>query len=209
MLINLIKCVLFNFQLGGVINRPDFACHLNNEGEYTMSKIFDYPSLAEVSRLLQSRKVNLIFAVTEDRRQEYERIADLLEEKARVATLAANSANILEIIEKAYHEIVTRVVLRDNSIPELNIQYYSNCGKEGTKEIPTNECDELVEGKVYEFRVEFSLNECPQNRSLWVRRRNLISMIKEFKVLYETSFFCRNKESSLAMHSLPRFRSPR
>lgn len=152
-----------------MVNRQDFKCHLNEDGEYTMSKNFDYPSLAEVSRLLKSRKVNLIFAVTEDRREEYERITDLLREKARVATLADNSSNILEIVERAYHEIVTKVVLRDNSAPELTVRYYSNCGKIGEEEIETSECDDLVEGKVYEFRVDFSMNECPQNQSLWVR----------------------------------------
>lgn len=183
------------------MDRQDFACHLDEAGEYTMSKNMDYPSLAEISRLLHSRKVNLIFAVTEDSRDEYVKISELLREKARVATLTANSSNILEIVEKAYHEIVTKVVLRDNSIAELNLKYYSNCGKEGDEMIPRSECDELVEGKVYEFRVGFTLNECPKNQSLWVCEKTYCktcfphSSPSDFSdnLIQETSFNNRNK----------------
>ncbi|XP_074102068.1 integrin beta-nu isoform X1 [Cotesia typhae] len=154
-------------KLGGVVNRNDFSCHLNSNGEYTKSKIFDYPSLAEISRLLKQRKVNLIFAVAEDRRFEYEQIAVLLEEKARVATLAANSSNILEIIKQSYRDIVTKVVLRDNSTDLIDVKYYSKCGNSDKPEIMTSECSGIQEGQVYDFKIELSLADCPTNESLW------------------------------------------
>ncbi|XP_034935978.1 integrin beta-nu [Chelonus insularis] len=154
-------------KLGGVVNRHDFLCHLDKSGEYYMSKAFDYPSLAELSRLLKQRKVNLIFAVTEDRRSEYEQIAYLLQEKARVATLAANSSNILEIIEKSYHDILTKVVLRDNSTDLINIKYYSKCGDNKNPEKMTSTCEGIQEGEVYTFRIVLSLDDCPRNESLW------------------------------------------
>lgn len=152
--------------LGGAVSRQDFRCHLDEQGQYSLAKYFDYPSLAEVSRLLQEHKVNLIFAVTEDRREEYELIADLLREKARIATLTRNSSNILEIIESAYHEIVTRVVLQDNSTSPLKLEYFSSCGTNG---IPLNtaECDGIQEGQVYDFKIVFSMDACPRNESLW------------------------------------------
>lgn len=155
-------------KLGGVVHRHDFHCHLNNNGEYTMSTAFDYPSLAEISRLLNRHKVILIFAVTEERRQEYEEIAYLLQEKARVATLAANSSNILEIIEKSYHDIVSRVVLRDNSTGPIDVRYTSNCGKKSGTMVITSECKKVHEGRVYDFKLQLSLADCPKNESLWV-----------------------------------------
>ncbi|KAK2584328.1 hypothetical protein KPH14_006719 [Odynerus spinipes] len=153
-------------KLGGAVSRQDFQCHLDEHGQYSLAKQYDYPSLAEVSRLLQDHKINLIFAVTEDRREEYELIVDLLREKARVATLARNSSNILEIIKSAYHEIVTRVVLQDNSTSPLKLEYFSSCGTSG---IPLNtaECDGIEEGRVYDFKIVFSMDACPRNESLW------------------------------------------
>lgn len=133
-----------------------------------MSKTYDYPSLAEVSSLLLKHKVNLIFAVTEDRRSEYEHVAQLLQEKARVATLTANSSNILEIVERAYHEIVTKVVLRDNSTGPFSLEYFSKCGLANGPELKTSQCDGIREGQVYDFNAVFSMGACPQNQSLWV-----------------------------------------
>lgn len=149
------------------MDRQDFRCHLDESGRYSAASRYDYPSLAEVARLLQERKVNLIFAVTEERRREYELIADLLREHARVATLASNSSNILEIVESAYHDIVSKVVLRDNSTGPLRIDYRSACGGQVTTS--TAECDGIQEGRVYEFKVAISVDECPRNESLWVR----------------------------------------
>lgn len=150
------------------MHRSDFQCHVDERGRYSVAKEYDYPSLAEVSRLLQERKVNLIFAVTEDRRHEYEMIADLLEQQARVATLTRNSSNILEIIESSYHDIVSKVVLRDNSTGPLRLEYLSACGGEAGSESSTSECEGIQEGQVYEFRVVISVDECPRNESLWV-----------------------------------------
>lgn len=154
-------------KLGGVVDRHDFQCHLDARGQYSESTRYDYPSLAEISKLLQERKVNLIFAVTEDKRREYEMIADLLKEKATVGTLTGNSSNILEIIESAYHRIVTKVVLQDNSTNPLHLEYFSNCGQKDEPESSTSECEGIEEGHVYDFKVVFSVDKCPRNESLW------------------------------------------
>ncbi|KAI4479526.1 hypothetical protein M0804_010923 [Polistes exclamans] len=153
-------------KLGGAINRQDFLCHLDEQGQYSLAKEYDYPSLGEVSRLLKEHKVNLIFAVTEDRREEYEMMADLLKEKARVATLAGNSSNILEIIQNSYHEIISKLVFRDNSTSPLKLEYFSNCGKDGMQ-LNTAECDGIQEGQIYDFKVVFSMESCPRNETLW------------------------------------------
>lgn len=135
-----------------------------------MSKVFDYPSLAEISKLLKRKKINLIFAVTEDRRSEYEQMSNLLKEKGRVATLAANSSNILEIIKQSYHDILTKVVLRDNSSALVDLRYYSTCGRDVKKEKMTSECGGVQEGNIYNFRIELSMKDCPKDQKLWVRR---------------------------------------
>ncbi|XP_076648156.1 integrin beta-nu [Halictus rubicundus] len=184
-------------KLTGTVARSDFKCHLDKDGMYSMSKTFDYPSLAEVSRLLKDNKVNLIFAVTENRRREYEHIADLLEEKARVATLAENSSNILQIIKSSYHDLITKVVLRDNSTGPLRVQYFSNCNKED--EIERNECEDIEEGKDYDFKVVLSFDQCPRNESLLKQRvvieDALASKASEVVIDVELLCGCKCKDS--------------
>ncbi|KAG7198720.1 hypothetical protein KM043_001711 [Ampulex compressa] len=193
-------------KLGGVIARQDFGCHLDERGQYSLAKRYDYPSLAEVSRLLQENKVNLIFAVTEDRRREYELIGELLREKARVATLTSDSSNILEIVESAYHEIVSKVLLRDNSTGPLRLEYFSACGNSASGEESTSECGGIQEGNVYDFRVVFSVEECPRNEKLW--RQTVIiddALASEAsEVLVEVELLCgcdcKNLENSRCGH---------
>ena len=193
-------------KLGGVVERQDFKCHLDERGQYSLATRYDYPSLAEVSRLLRENKVNLIFAVTEDRSTEYELIAGLLREKARVATLTSNSSNILEIIESAYHDLVTRVVLRDNSLAPLRVEYISNCGKENAPESSTSECNGIQEGRVYDFKVVLSFDKCPRNESLW-KQTVLIedALASEVsKVVVDVELLCgcncKDTESSRCKH---------
>nr|XP_012150968.1 PREDICTED: integrin beta-nu isoform X1 [Megachile rotundata]XP_012150969.1 PREDICTED: integrin beta-nu isoform X1 [Megachile rotundata] len=154
-------------KLGGAVARQDFECHLDEQGQYSMATKYDYCSLAELSRLLQEHKINLIFAVTEDRRSEYESTAALLKEKARVATLTSNSSNILEIIKSAYQQITSRVILSDNSSAPLRMEYFSNCGNRDIAEWSTSECEDIEEGQVYNFNVVLSIDKCPSNESLW------------------------------------------
>lgn len=153
-------------KLGGAIKRQDFKCHLNERGQYSLATEFDYSSLAELSRLLQEHKINLIFAVTEDRRNEYEETTKLLREKATVATLSNDSSNILEIIESAYRRITSKVILRDNSSSPLKIQYFSNCNEKNTSEWNTSECDDIKQGKEYDFKAVLSFNKCPKDKKL-------------------------------------------
>ncbi|XP_011864288.1 PREDICTED: integrin beta-nu isoform X1 [Vollenhovia emeryi] len=195
-------------KLGGVVERQDFQCHLDERGQYSLAKKYDYSSLAEVSRLLHERKVNLIFAVTEDRRHEYELIANLLKQQARVATLTRNSSNILEIIKSAYHEIVSKVVLRDNATDPLHIRYLSACGSEKSVESNTFECDGIQEGQVYEFKVIVSTGECPRNESLWrqtvVIDDALASEASEVQIEVELlcGCDCKNVENSYCEHGV-------
>ncbi|XP_076167863.1 integrin beta-nu [Ptiloglossa arizonensis] len=193
-------------KLGGAVGRQDFECHLDEQSRYSLSTKYDYASLGEVSRLLQKNKVNLIFAVTEDRRPEYELIADLLKEKARVATLTGNSSNILEIIESAYHELISKVVLRDNSSSPVRLEYFSNCGSDNTSESSTSTCDGIQEGQVYDFRLVFSFDKCPRNESLWKQTvviedalaSEASKMVVEIELLCGCN--CKDSESSRCQH---------
>ena len=186
-------------KLGGAVTRQDFKCHLDERGQYSLATKYDYCSLGELSRLLQEYKINLIFAVTEDRRSEYESTVALLKEKARVATLTSDSSNILEIIKSAYHQITSKVILRDNSSYPLRIEYFSNCGNANVPEWNTSECEDIEEGQVYDFKVVLSIDKCPRNESLWkqtiVIEDALASEVSQVVVEVELACGCNCKDS--------------
>lgn len=86
--------------LAGIIQRNDKQCHLNKAGEYTGSLNYDYPSLEEIYRELLRRKINVIFAVTEEVVSSYWELSALMKEISYVDILSADSSNILELIKK-------------------------------------------------------------------------------------------------------------
>lgn len=195
-------------KLSGVVKRHDFKCHLDERGLYTHSTEYDYPSLAEISRLLQERKVNLIFAVTKDSRRDYELIARLLRGKASVGTLSDDSSNILEIIESAYRQITSKVILHDNSTSPLRVEYLSNCGNDSVPEWSTFECDHVEEGRVYDFKAVLSFDKCPEDQNL--RKQTIViedALASELsKIVIDVELVCgcncQNSESTHCNHGI-------
>ncbi|XP_071876633.1 integrin beta-nu isoform X1 [Bombus fervidus] len=193
-------------KLGGAVKRQDFKCHLDERGRYSLAAQFDYSSLAELSRLLQEYKINVIFAVTEERRDEYEEIVKLLREKATVATLTSDSSNILDIIENAYHRITSKLILRDNSSSPLIMEYFSNCGEGNVSEWNTLECDDIKEGQVYDFKVVLSYKECPRDKDLWRQRVVIEDALASqlSNIIIDVEFLCgcncKDTESSYCQH---------
>lgn len=86
--------------LAGITRKNDKKCHLNAEGEYLGSLVYDYPSLEEIYRELLKRKISVIFAVTEDVVPTYREFSNLMKEISNVEILSEDSSNILELIKK-------------------------------------------------------------------------------------------------------------
>lgn len=86
--------------LAGIVQKNDKKCHLNAEGEYLGSLVYDYPSLEEIYRELVKKKINVIFAVTEQVVATYREFSDLMKEISNVEILSADSSNILELVKK-------------------------------------------------------------------------------------------------------------
>lgn len=51
---------MYAFFSGGAIIRNDESCHLDDEGYYDGATIYDYPSIAQIYRLLELYKVSII-----------------------------------------------------------------------------------------------------------------------------------------------------
>eukprot|EP00099_Drosophila_melanogaster_P013348 NP_001303333.1 integrin betanu subunit, isoform B [Drosophila melanogaster] len=150
--------------LAGIIQRNDKQCHLNKAGEYTGSLNYDYPSLEEIYRELLRRKINVIFAVTEEVVSSYWELSALMKEISYVDILSADSSNILELIKKSYESLIKRTQFADNSPDFIDMAYYTDCGGQFPSLQKRNYCNNVTLGKQIDFYVDVTLKKYPDNQ---------------------------------------------
>lgn len=161
--------------LAGIVKRNDKNCHLNELGDYMASLEYDYPSLEEIYRELLKKKISVIFAVTNEVIYHYDRMHDVMEEITSVGRLESDSSNILQLIEQGYRDAVKRAQFQDNAPDYISVAYRTKCGEKFDTLIDTNKCDNIEIGKEYEFEVELTLLQYPNDGT------------KNFKVKIEES----------------------
>jgi protocadherin alpha len=149
--------------LAGLVKKNDKACHLNDQGDYMASLEFDYPSLEEIYRELVKTKISVIFAVTSEVIYHYDQIYDLMKEVTSVDQLAADSSNILQLVEKGYNDAVKRAQFQDNAPSYIKVEYKTTCG--GKYETPqdTSKCDNIEIGNEYLFDLDVTLLDYPDD----------------------------------------------
>lgn len=149
--------------LGGAIARNDKKCHLNTKGEYTASLVQDYPSLEEIYRELINKKVNVIFAVTNDVIAHYNSIHGLMNELTSVGVLQEDSSNILQLVEDGFEQFVRNVQFFDNATADyFKIEYLTTCGAKYPNPQRQNTCDNVIIGQEYEFEIRITLLVSPE-----------------------------------------------
>ncbi|EDW03625.1 GH10404 [Drosophila grimshawi] len=149
--------------LAGIVQRNDRQCHLNQAGEYTGSLVYDYPSLEEIYRELLRRKINVIFAVTEEVFDTYKELSALMQEISNVEILSADSSNILELIKKSYESFIKRTQFGDNSPDFIKMEYFTDCAGQFPNLRQRNYCNNVDLGKEIEFFVDVTLIDYPKN----------------------------------------------
>ncbi|KAL1375620.1 hypothetical protein pipiens_004614 [Culex pipiens pipiens] len=147
--------------LAGITQRNDKQCHLSQEGEYSGTLQYDYPSLEEIYRVLVKSKTAVIFAVTDELQDYYRSLNDLMSEFTSVGALQDDSSNILQLVNTGYRDFVRKVEFTDDSPSYLEISYKTDCGGMYTKPQLTSKCDNIEIGKEYEFFVEVRLINYP------------------------------------------------
>lgn len=152
--------------LGGVVQRNDKQCHLDTKGEYTAALLHDYPSLEEIYNELVSRKVNVIFAVTQDIIKHYQGIQGVMSGFTSVGTLQSDSSNILQLVENGFKEFSRRVSFHDDAPPFIKVEYFTTCGGKYPSPVQTSSCDNVEIGEMYEFVVKLTLLENPDSPNI-------------------------------------------
>ncbi|KAM3965747.1 integrin beta-PS [Aphomia sociella] len=150
-------------KLGGTVLRNDEQCHLDDNGYYSEAHTYDYPSIAQVHRLLKTNKVNVIFAITDDVKRHYDRLHELLKDNTYVATLESDSANILKLVKMGYEDIVSVVDFKDNSnLGPIKVNYFTDCGVRGGQLIEATRCTGVEYGMTLNYEAHLTLNTCPE-----------------------------------------------
>eukprot|EP00102_Acyrthosiphon_pisum_P022565 XP_016659775.1 PREDICTED: integrin beta-PS-like [Acyrthosiphon pisum] len=156
-------------KLGGIINPNDGRCHLDNRGSYTHSSLQDYPSVSQINLKVRQNSINMIFAVTREQRNVYERLIQLIE-GASIGTLSENSEHIVDLVKDQYSKISSSVEMRDTASSAIKVTYHSSClDKDGVLK-QTNKCDGLKVGTVVNFQAEIEVTSCPPNRKDWTQK---------------------------------------
>ena len=108
-------------KLAGILERHDGLCHLNGTygepGYYTHSEILDYPSISQISSVVQQNSFLTIFAVIPRYKSIWEAMSRLVPGSS-VEILEEDSENIVELITKSYGEITSTIKVTVDNVPE-------------------------------------------------------------------------------------------
>ncbi len=85
---------------------------MNSTGDYTEGVTEDYPSLEQLRTVIEENSIITIFAVRDKADAAFYTNFVSSTKAASFAGLEANSKNILELINKAYNDIHSRVELQ-------------------------------------------------------------------------------------------------
>ncbi|ETE60238.1 Integrin beta-1, partial [Ophiophagus hannah] len=104
-------------KLGGIHIPNDGRCHLDANGVYSKSHLYDYPSLGHLAEVLSKSNIQPIFAVTSSRLSLYKELSKLIP-KSVVGELKSDSRNVVQLIEDAYKVQFTVKIMATTCLPE-------------------------------------------------------------------------------------------
>ena len=108
-------------KLTGILERNDGLCHLNGThgepGYYTHSETLDYPSVSQISSVVQQSSFLILFAVIPRYKSIWEAMSKLVPGSS-VEILEEDSENIVELITKSYGEITSTIKVKVDNVPE-------------------------------------------------------------------------------------------
>ncbi|KAM3845797.1 integrin beta-7 [Vipera latastei] len=178
-------------KLGGIYMPNDGRCHLDANGVYSKSHLFDYPSLGHLAEVLSKSNIQLIFAVTRSRLSLYKGLSKLIP-KSVVGELKSDSRNVVQLIEDAYKSLTSTVKLGHFSDlpPGISIAYDSHCGDTETYgQTEGGECSDVSVHQLVQFTVKITATTClPESQKLMLR---VLGVGEEVQVELSTACECQ------------------
>ncbi|NXM98372.1 ITB2 protein, partial [Sylvia borin] len=156
-------------KLGGILTPNDGKCHLE-DNMYTKSNEFDYPSVGQLVQTLAENNIQPIFAVTSKVVDVYKKLSEMIP-KSAVGELNEDSSNIIELIQVAYNNLSSRIILDHSTLLDtLDVKYDSKCknDKDSTDEA-RGQCDNVKINDEVTFKVKVTAKVCISNSSFTIR----------------------------------------
>uniref|UniRef100_A0ABM5EZF3 Integrin beta n=1 Tax=Pogona vitticeps TaxID=103695 RepID=A0ABM5EZF3_9SAUR len=179
-------------KLAGIVIPNDGECHLDDNNEYSMSTILEYPSLGQLIEKIMENNVFLIFAVTKAQVPLYQSYADLIP-GATVGRLQQDSGNVLQLIIDAYKALRSETeleVLGDTD--GLDLAFTAICNN-GTVFPNEKKCSHIKVGEVVTFNVTLSLSACVKSRRHIIIKPVGLNEVLEIDVEPECSCSCHKE----------------
>ncbi|XP_064385860.1 integrin beta-1-like isoform X2 [Halichondria panicea] len=149
-------------KLGGLVAQPDAQCRLSSTGEYEDARLYDYPSSAFISDVLNDNRITPIFAVPSQVRSVYDGLAAAIR-SASVGTLAADASDIITLVEDQYRILASTVVPLLSTTPELppdmlsvTVLPLNDCGLGALRVDTADVCESIVFPNTVDYRVTVS-----------------------------------------------------
>ncbi|XP_045105712.1 LOW QUALITY PROTEIN: integrin beta-PS-like [Portunus trituberculatus] len=151
-------------KLAGIALPNDMQCHLDSTGQYTYSKLQDYPSIGELQHALETVRVYTTFAVKEELLPVYSMLTSRLPHSD--CGVINNSSDIVNLITNFAKEIISTVELnKPKDIMEgVAVTLASRC--KGNEEKASSTCKGMSPGDEAEFFIDIEVKSCPQSEHL-------------------------------------------
>ncbi|NXO25698.1 ITB2 protein, partial [Cisticola juncidis] len=156
-------------KLAGILTPNDGKCHLE-DNMYKRSNEFDYPSVGQLVQTLAENNIQPIFAVTSKVVDVYKKLSEMIP-KSAVGELNEDSSNIIELIQVAYNNLSSRIILDHSTLLDtLDVKYDSICknDKNSTDEA-RGQCDNVKINDEVTFKVKVTAKVCIRNSSFTIR----------------------------------------
>ncbi|XP_010120113.1 PREDICTED: integrin beta-2, partial [Chlamydotis macqueenii] len=156
-------------KLGAILTPNDGQCHLE-DNMYKKSNEFDYPSVGQLVQKLAENNIQPIFAVTSKMVDVYKKLSEMIP-KSAVGELNEDSSNIIELIQEAYNNLSSRIILDHSTLPDvLDVKYDSMCTKDKVAlDEAKGQCDNVKINDEVTFKVKVTAKECIKSQSFTIR----------------------------------------
>ncbi|GFN88638.1 integrin beta, partial [Plakobranchus ocellatus] len=148
-------------KLAGILVPNDGECHLDTNGDYTMELLQDYPSIGQLTDIVDKKEVHIIFAVTDDQLPLFNELSKRIPHSTVELLAESGSGNkdIRQIIEKKYREMISEVEMIYTSVEGVDIKIKAKssiCERQDS-----NICKGIEIGDSVDFDVEVRVMSCP------------------------------------------------
>ncbi|XP_037646180.1 integrin beta-2 [Sebastes umbrosus] len=155
-------------KLAGILEPNDERCHMENN-LYTQSTEMDYPSVGQLARQLKKNNIQPIFAVTENVKSVYKELSGMIP-KSEVGVLSGDSKNVVELIERAYSRLSSKVTLTHDNLPDgVRVVYTPKCKDPGPESESEGICDNVPVATAISFDVTVTALSCMEEKSFTIR----------------------------------------